>query len=199
MLKQNLLKVAASVAVIIMFSSCNNKEVEKEEVVNENIVSEEHVHQHDASSNYEKAVCVLHPTEGNKVNGTVYFTKTDSGVQVTVNIEGLAPGKHGFHIHEFGDCSAVDGTSAGGHFNPGGHEHGSPNSEMRHKGDLGNVEANEEGVAQMEYLDKHLKLNGINSIIGRSIIVHADEDDLTSQPTGNAGARVACGVIGIVK
>jgi Cu-Zn family superoxide dismutase len=76
---------------------------------------------------------------------------------------------------------------------------GSPNSEMRHKGDLGNVEANEEGVAQMEYLDKHLKLNGINSIIGRSIIVHADEDDLTSQPTGNAGARVACGVIGIVK
>lgn len=199
MLKQNLLKVAASVAVIIMFGSCNNKEVEKEEVVNENAVNEEHVHQHEASTNFEKAVCVLHPTEGHEVNGTVYFAKTDSGVQVTVTIEGLTPGKHGFHIHEFGDCSSVDGTSAGGHFNPEGHEHGAPMGEMRHAGDMGNVEANEEGIAQLEYLDKNIKLNGANSIIGRSIIVHADEDDLTSQPTGNAGARVACGVIGIAK
>ncbi len=199
MLKQNLLKVAAAVAVIIMLSSCNNNEVEKGEVTNENIVKEEQIHEHEASTNFEKAVCVLHPTEGNEVNGTVYFAKTDSGVQVTVTIEGLTPGKHGFHIHEFGDCSAVDGTSAGSHFNPEGHEHGAPMGEMRHAGDMGNVEANEEGIAQMEYFDKNMKLNGANSIIGHSIIVHASEDDLKSQPTGNAGARVACGVIGIAK
>lgn len=195
MIKKDLLKVTAVVTFIILFAACNTKEVEKEEVVNH----EENVHQQEALTNFEKAICVLHPTEGNEVNGTVHFAKTDSGVLVTVNIRGLAPGKHGFHIHEFGDCSASNGTSAGGHFNPGGHEHGSPNSEMRHKGDLGNVTANEQGIAQMEHLDKHLKLNGENSIIGRSIIVHADEDDLTSQPTGNAGARVACGVIGVVK
>ncbi len=194
MLKQNLLKVAAFVAVVIMFGSCANKEVKKEEVV-----KGEPVQQYEASAIFEKAVCVLHPTEGNEVNGTVFFAKTDSGVQVTVYIEGLTPGKHGFHIHEFGDCSSGDGKSAGGHFNPGDKQHGAPMGEMRHAGDLGNVEANEEGIAQLEYFDKDMQLNGANSIIGHSIIVHADEDDLTSQPTGNAGARVACGVIGIAK
>ncbi len=195
MLKQNLLKTATAIAVIVMINACNSKEVEHEE----ELVHEEHSHEQEATTNFENAVCVLNATEGNDVTGTVHFAKTDSGVLVTVNLEGLTPGKHGFHIHEFGDCSASSGTSAGGHFNPGGHEHGDPIGETRHVGDLGNVTANEEGAAQMEHLDKHLKLNGENSIIGRSIIVHADEDDLASQPTGNAGARVACGVIGVKK
>lgn len=195
MLKRNILKMLVAFVVIAMIGACSTNKVKEEKEV----VHEEHSHEHEATTNFENAVCVLNATEGNEVSGTVHFAKTDSGVIVTVHMKGLTPGKHGFHIHEFGDCSAADGTSAGGHFNPDGHEHGNPMGEMRHVGDLGNVDANEEGIAQMEHLDKLLKLNGENSIIGRSIIVHADEDDLTSQPTGNAGARVACGVIGVMK
>jgi superoxide dismutase, Cu-Zn family len=197
MLKQNLLKILAIFAVVTFTYSCNcdNQEERKEKEV----VIKEETHSNEATTQFEKAVCVLHPTGGNDVNGTVFFAQTDSGVLVTVNIIGLTPGKHGFHIHEFGDCSSGDGKSAGGHFNPEDAQHGDPMGEMRHAGDLGNVEANEEGIAQMEYFDKDMQLNGVNSIIGHSIIVHADEDDLNTQPTGNAGARVACGVIGIAK
>ncbi len=147
----------------------------------------------------QRAICVLYPTEGHQTKGIVRFSQQADGVLVNVHISGLTPGKHGFHIHEFGDASSSDGTSAGGHFNPDGHDHGAPCGSMRHAGDLGNVEANQEGVAKMELLVKELKLNGSHSIIGRSIIVHVHEDDLSSQPTGNAGARVACGVIGIAK
>lgn len=146
-----------------------------------------------------KAVAVLHPTEGNEVSGVVIFTKEENGVRVVANIENLTPGKHGFHIHEFGDCSALDGTSAGGHFNPEGKQHGAPTAAERHVGDLGNIEADESGKAHLDWLDSHLSLTGTNSIIGHAVIVHAQEDDLTSQPTGAAGARVACGVIGIAK
>lgn len=146
-----------------------------------------------------KAVCVLHPTEGNSVNGIVTFTKTAEGIKVIADVHGLTPARHGFHVHEFGDCSAPDGTSAGGHFNPEGTKHGAPTDVERHVGDLGNLEANEDGNAHYEWTDTFIALSGPHSIIGRGIIVHAGEDDLTSQPTGNAGARVACGVIGIAK
>ncbi len=146
-----------------------------------------------------KAICVLMPTSGSNVHGTVTFTQSDSGVVVVVDINGLTPGKHGFHIHEFGDCSAPDGTSAGGHYNPEGKMHGDPMSGMRHEGDLGNIIANEKGIAKMRYIDSHLKLSGNNSIIGRSVVVHEKEDDMKTQPTGNSGTRIACGVIGIMK
>ena len=145
------------------------------------------------------AVCILHPTEGNEVTGIVTFTKTDGGIKIVANFEGLTPGKHGFHIHEYGDCSRLDGKSAGGHFNPDGKPHGAPNSEERHVGDLGNLLANEKGKAYYEIIDSYISFSGPHSIIGRAIIVHAGEDDLTSQPTGNAGARLACGVIGLAK
>jgi Cu-Zn family superoxide dismutase len=145
------------------------------------------------------AVCVLHPTEGNSTEGTVTFSTSGSGVKVVADLKGLTPGKHGFHIHQYGDCSALDGTSAGGHFNPENIEHGGPNADVRHVGDLGNIEADADGNAHYESLDNMISLNGMHSIIGRAIIVHAGEDDLTSQPTGAAGARVACGVIGIAK
>ncbi|QGY48043.1 superoxide dismutase family protein [Maribellus comscasis] len=145
-----------------------------------------------------KAVCVLHPTEGNDVKGIVTFTESSTGVvTVIADLEGLTPGKHGFHIHQYGDCTKPDGTSAGGHFNPEHKDHGGPTDMDRHVGDLGNIEAGEDGTAHIELTDTMLKLNGASSIIGRGIIVHAGEDDLTSQPTGAAGARVACGVIGI--
>ncbi len=145
----------------------------------------------------EKAVCVLHPTEGNDVTGLVTFTKTDSGIHVVADVQGLTEGKHGFHIHQYGDCSSPDGKSAGGHFNPDGKDHGAPTSADRHVGDLGNITAGADGTAHLEMTDTLLAFQGPHSIIGRGIIVHAGEDDFVTQPTGNAGARVACGVIGI--
>lgn len=147
----------------------------------------------------KKAICVLYPTESNQVHGTVSFLQTKNGVKITANLSGLSEGVHGFHIHQFGDCSADNGTSAGGHFNPEGHEHGSLTGEISHIGDLGNITANADGIAYLEFTTNKLVLSGNESIIGRSIIIHDKADDLTSQPTGNAGSRVACGVIGIAK
>jgi len=146
-----------------------------------------------------KAVCVLYATQGNSVSGTISFFSTDAGVKVVVDVQGLSKGKHGFHIHEFGDCSSPDGTSAGGHFNPSGMSHGGPMDMKRHMGDMGNLEADESGKAHLEYVDRMISLTGEHSIIGRSVILHKSEDDLKTQPTGNSGARIACGVIGIAK
>jgi len=146
-----------------------------------------------------KAVAVLHPTQGNNAAGTVYFSRTPNGILVTADVMGLSPGKHGFHIHQFGDCTAPDGTSAGGHFNPENQPHAGPDQAKRHVGDLGNITADAGGNAHYERTDSHLKFEGRDSIIGRGVIVHAAEDDLVSQPTGNAGARVACGVVGVAK
>jgi superoxide dismutase, Cu-Zn family len=144
-----------------------------------------------------KAVAVLHPTAGNKVTGVVTFTETPAGIKVVADIEGLTPGRHGFHVHQYGDCSAANADSAGGHFNPEGMPHGGPTSRERHVGDLGNVTADEDGKAHLEWTDKLLSFDGRDSIIGRGLVVHGAIDDLTSQPAGNAGPRVACGVIGI--
>ena len=147
----------------------------------------------------EKAICVLEPTEGNKVSGTVTFTKEDNGIAINADLKGLAPGKHGFHIHEFGDISGLDGKSTGGHFNPEGKKHGGPDDVERHVGDLGNVVADADGNAHYQRVDTVIRFQGAHSIIGRAIIVHAGEDDLKTQPTGGAGSRVAYGVIGIAK
>jgi superoxide dismutase, Cu-Zn family len=155
--------------------------------------------QMEMKSEITKAICVLYPTQGNNVSGIITFTSTPDGVMVKGDIHGLTPGKHGFHIHECGDCSAADASSAGGHFNPSNMQHGAPMDMNRHEGDMGNIEADASGNAHIEYTDKMMSLNGPNSIIGRGIIVHRDADDLKTQPTGNAGPRVACGVIGIAK
>lgn len=146
-----------------------------------------------------KAVAVLHPTKGNDVHGTVTFEAVEKGVRVVAHVTALAPGKHGFHIHEFGDCSSVDGTSAGGHYNPTGMPHSMPSSDKRHVGDLGNIEAGKDSVAHLDYVDSMLTFSGPTSIIGRGVIVHEKEDDFKTQPTGAAGARLACGVIGVAK
>lgn len=158
---------------------------------------EAHLHEHGAS--ITQAVAVLIPTDGFEARGVVTFTQVEAGIRVAADMEGLSLGGHGFHIHEFGDCSAADGTSAGGHFNPEGTEHGAPTGEQRHVGDLGNITADESGVARYEYTDTHIALAGPNSIVGRGVIVHAGEDDLATQPTGAAGARAACGVVGIAQ
>jgi len=147
-----------------------------------------------------RAVAVLQPTKStdSKVNGTVTFTKTDKGVRIQADINGLTPGKHGFHIHEFGDASSPDGMSAGGHFNPHGMEHGSPTAEKRHVGDLGNLEADSSGHATLDMVDPALGFSGATSILGRGVVVHEKADDF-GQPVGNAGGRLAVGTIGVAK
>lgn len=150
-----------------------------------------------ATMNYTKAVAVIHQTEGNNVSGTVTFEKVDDGVRVKGAFEGLSRGRHGFHIHQYGDCSSPDGSSAGGHYNPTGNKHGSPTQDNRHMGDMGNIVASEDGNAEINYVDPMITLNGPNSIIGHGVIIHGGEDDLESQPSGAAGPRIGCGVIGI--
>ena len=148
------------------------------------------------------AKCVL---EGEVVKGTITFKDLGNGqTHVTGEVTGLAPGLHGFHVHQFGDYSGGCGTT-GGHFNPSGKEHGAPNDENRHAGDLGNIEADANGVAKVDITDCQIPLSGENSIVGRAIVVHKDVDDLgtggfeDSKTTGHAGARLACGVVGLAK
>ena len=143
------------------------------------------------------ATAVLAPTKGNSASGTVNFTQKGEVVRVEAKISGLAAnGTHGFHIHEKGNCSAADASSAGAHFNPSGAKHGGPVGAVRHGGDLGNLRADANGYAQAS-----LEVMGIalgtdpNSIIGRAVVVHGGPDDLKSQPAGNSGPRVACGLI----
>ena len=145
-----------------------------------------------------KAIAVVHPTAGNNVTGLVTFTKSGDAIKVVADITGLTPGKHGFHVHAFGDCSSSDGSSAGGHFDPTHKQHGAPDASERHAGDLGNIEADASGKAHLEWNDKVMKLSGADSIVGHAVIVHEKADDF-SQPTGNAGGRLACGVIGVAK
>ena len=143
------------------------------------------------------ATAVLAPTKGNSVSGTVNFIQKGEVVLVEAKITGLsANGTHGIHIHEKGNCSAADASSAGGHFNPSGAKHGGTVGAVRHGGDLGNLRADANGFAQAS-----MEVTGItlgtdpNSIIGRAVIVHGGPDDLKSQPAGNSGPRVACGLI----
>jgi len=149
----------------------------------------------------KEAVAVLHGTTGNeKVMGVIRFSDTGSGVKVSGEIMGLEPNsKHGFHIHEFGDCSDMaKATSAGGHYNPDKHQHGAPGA-MSHVGDMGNVEADAAGTAKVDVTLTDASIMGKNAILGRGVILHAKVDDLTSQPAGNAGDRVACAVIGVAQ
>ncbi len=143
----------------------------------------------------DRAIAVMTPTQGNNVRGTVEFHKADNGVRVVASITGLTPGDHGFHIHHWGDITAADGTATGGHFDPFGHDHGARDADVKHIGDLGNLSADRNGVATYDWTDPDMS---IALIIGRGVIIHAEPDDY-GQPTGNAGARVAQGVIGVAK
>ena len=144
----------------------------------------------------ESATAELQALSSKGVTGKATFTATTDGkVLVEASISGLTPGQHGFHVHEWGDCSAPDGMSAGGHFNPDGHEHGSPGV-AAHPGDLGNLVADANGRATLSLVLDQVTLDaGPLSVVGRGLIVHADPDDLKSQPVGLAGARIACAVI----
>ncbi|XP_029626239.1 superoxide dismutase [Cu-Zn] [Salmo trutta] len=151
-----------------------------------------------------KAVCVLKGT--GEVTGTVFFEQEGVGapVKLTGEITGLTPGEHGFHVHAFGD-NTNGCMSAGPHFNPHNQTHGGPTDAVRHVGDLGNVTAGADSVAKINIQDEILTLTGLHSIIGRTMVIHEKVDDLgkgdneESLKTGNAGSRLACGVIGIAQ
>ena len=148
-----------------------------------------------ASPGAKIATATINPTQGNNVRGTVRFVQEGNGVRVIADLTGLTPGEHGFHVHEKGDCSAPDASSAGDHFNPTKHQHADRAAGERHLGDLGNITADANGRGQLDYLDPKLKLSGEHSIVGRSVVVHAKRDDLKSQPAGDSGARIGCGTI----
>lgn len=138
------------------------------------------------------ATVQLAPTQGNTAAGSLTLTAEEGGVRLTGVIQGLAPnGEFGFHIHEKGDCSAPDATSAGAHFNPTGSEHG------QHGGDMSNIKSDDQGTAQVDARANGVSLNtgSETDVLGRAVIVHEKADDYTSQPAGNAGSRIACGVI----
>lgn len=144
------------------------------------------------------ATATLEPTAGNDVRGTLRFEVADNNIRVTGEITGLPAGtEHGFHVHETGDCSAPDATSAGGHFNPDSSEHGRVGGGEHHAGDSDNLTADEQGVARVDNTLEGATIGdgAPTDIVGKGVIVHADADDYTSQPTGDAGDRLACGVI----
>jgi Cu-Zn family superoxide dismutase len=143
------------------------------------------------------ATAVIHNAANHegKITGTVTFKSEADGVRVVAAVDGLSPGVHGFHIHEKADVSAPDLMSAGGHWNPGGHKHGGPESEEHHAGDLGNLTADDKGHAHLDQLFKGLTIEGKMGVVAHSVIIHEKADDLTSQPAGDAGKRIAGGAI----
>lgn len=145
---------------------------------------------------HRAAEAKMMPTQGNTAYGSVIFRAEGERLHVSARMSGLTPGAHGFHIHERGDCSAPDAASAGGHYNPTAQPHGSPEHAAHHAGDLPLLVADANGNALLEY-DLHGVTIGHGPIdlLGRAVVVHANVDDFVSQPAGNAGARVACGVI----
>ena len=153
-----------------------------------------------AKSTASRAIVNLAPASGSLVSGRLTLVPMDDGVHITGEVGGLKPGdSRGFHIHEKGDCSAADASTAGGHFNPAAQAHGRSGHGAHHAGDTDNIVADAKGVARIDAHVSGVTLGGgaANDIAGRAVIVHAAADDYTTQPTGNAGARVACGVINV--
>ena len=139
----------------------------------------------------------LKPTAGSNATGWVQFTQAGSAVRVTAEVRGLKPNaEHGFHVHDKGDCSAPDAMSAGGHFNPAGKPHGHHGQSERHAGDMPSLKADASGVAKLDWTSALLSVgSGAANVVGRGVIVHRDPDDYATQPTGNSGPRLACGVV----
>ena len=186
----------AVVAVAVQFQIARSQEAKAKAMQKKAAAAGEHAGM--GSSKVTYAIAMVEGLGDHKVKGKVTFTQTGDGVEIVGEFTGLQPGKHGFHVHEFGDCSMADGKCAGGHFNPEGMPHAGPDDAKRHVGDLGNLEADGQGHATYKRTDSMIKLGGPHSVIGRSIMVHAKPDDFkTQQPPGNAGDRIGCGVIGI--
>lgn len=147
-----------------------------------------------------RARAELMPTQGNETRGTVEFTRDGAALEITANLTGLPAGEHGIHVHENGDCSAPDGKSAGEHYAPEGGPHGAPTAghDQHHLGDLGNIRADDSGAATLSTDDDELQLSGDRGVVGRAVVVHASADDFQTQPDGNSGTPLACGVVRMV-
>ncbi len=143
------------------------------------------------------AKATIESRSGSKATGRAVFTEGPSGgVKAEVWIENAAPGSHGLHLHEKGDCSAADASSAGAHFNAAGNPHAGPADKARHNGDLGNIEIGADGKGHLELTDDLLTVKpGPNSVVGKSVVFHEKADDLKTQPSGAAGGRFGCGVV----
>jgi Cu-Zn family superoxide dismutase len=142
------------------------------------------------------AMATLDPSSGSTARGTVHFQNAgDRGVEVIVDLTGVPPGVHGFHVHEKGDCGN-NGQNAGAHFNPTGMVHGAPDAVSHHGGDFGNVTADDKGEVHTRFTTHSISIDGAtDGVIGRAVVLHGNPDDLVSQPAGNAGPRIACGVV----
>jgi len=140
------------------------------------------------------AVAIISGNTPEGITGTIRFVRLKKGVRVTGEIYGLTPGKHGFHIHENGACDRPTFETAGPHFNPDAHKHGDMTMDS-HAGDYGNIVADDYGVAKFSFIDKEASFKGKYSIIGKSVLIHEKEDDLKTDPSGNSGARIGCGII----
>ncbi len=187
---KKLLWIQTAIGVCFTFASCNNS-----------LTISVPAHAGDQKCELmQRAICVVQPTKGNSCRGIVYFEATSKGkVKITAMISGLIPNqKHAIHIHQYGDISDLSGKSAGGHYNPENHPHGLPPEKKRHAGDLGNLEADRHGKTKLLLTVDNISIAGKNAILGRAIVIHAKLDD-GGQPTGNAGARIGFGVIGIGK
>lgn len=148
-----------------------------------------------ASTKGPMAMATLRPTSASQAQGMVHLQQTADGVDVQIDITGVPPGVHGFHIHDKGDCGD-NGNAAGGHFNPLNMPHAAPDAASHHAGDFGNVTADANGEVHTRFTTRSITLGeGTTSAAGHAVILHANPDDLTTQPTGNAGARIACGVV----
>lgn len=187
----------------------------------EDVIPPEYLEEPDTGARF--AMATLASTEGHEVEGIVVFIQEPAlpaeenpddsiagidplpgseeaagiapAMRIVGAVTGLAPGPHGFHIHAQGDCSAPDASSAGGHFNPGESEHGGPHSAERHAGDLGNITADAYGLSRLDMRDPYVTFSDSNSVMGKAVIVHVNRDNESSQPNGNSGAAVTCGVI----
>jgi Cu-Zn family superoxide dismutase len=143
------------------------------------------------------ATAVIEPRSGSTVSGTAWFNSASDGLKAHVEVQGATPGKHGVHFHEKGDCSDPKAASAGGHYNPTtSPHHGGPHTAVRHGGDLGNIEVDANGKGTLDVVVLDLSVASLqNGIVGRSIVVHETVDDLVTDPAGNSGARLGCGVV----
>lgn len=190
----------AGIALVLTSCSCNDPikpKVDKDKENRNNQIAQldTSILKQRSEIKVSQAQAIIRPLGDNSIQGKVTFTLVSDGVKIVADIDGLTPGEHGFHVHEFGECSGKDGATAGAHFNPTKSPHGGPDSSERHVGDLGNLVADHNGHAHYEKVDKLIQLQGKNSILGRSIIIHADKDDYVTQPAGASGAKIGCGVI----
>lgn len=186
---------------MVGISSCTPQRQGDEEDADTTMVEDEEMETMDMEEETMEgptAVAQMEAKSGSNVSGTVTFTLVDEGVHLKVDLQGVSPGKHAIHIHEFGDCSAPDGTSAGGHWNPSSEAHGHiSETDEFHYGDIGNLNVGEDSTVTFERTIDIWTIGkeATSNIVGKSVIVHAGEDDFTTQPTGAAGGRIACGVI----